>query len=328
MNEFVPTLNLPQLCVRRDVPSLHRPDDPVMETKMNPLNLDHVAVGAPIARLDISFFPIYLPGNGLPDIATGEDSELQIDELDNASMQILHATNPTDKPVLLVEGEHFLGGKQNRALNATVLVDSFTAIELPVSCLEQGRWGRRQEWRRGTAFVPTRIRTAQRAGLARSLQHGSRSGDQGGVWSEIDHMLSMEGVESHTAAAADLERKYIAETGRAEPVEMLAGRGPLPGQCGVVVARGDRIAAMDLFGAPHLLAAHWGQIVRSYYVESAPSVSRPSTDLVLRLVRRFGRKPAREMPGVGLGVERRVAFNGMTGQMLSLNNALVHAAFS
>ena len=291
-------------------------------------NLDIVALGAPITRLGVSFFPVFLPGSELPAIATGEGSGLEIKELDAASVQALRATNPTDKPVLVVEGEHFLGGKQNRAVNATVLVDSFSALELPVSCLEQGRWGRRRAWRRAAAFAPARIRTAQRRGLARSLPHGSRAGDQSGVWDEVHAMLSLEGVESDTAAAADLELTRSRDASRADVVEELVGRGPLPGQCGVVVAQGSGITAMDLFGAPHLLAAHWGQIVRSHYVESARSSGRPSTDRALALVRRFGRAPAREMPGVGLGVERRIAAGSMTGQMLALNGALVHAAFS
>ena len=84
--------------------------------------LDTVAIGWPITRLGVSFFPVYLPANDLPAIATGEASKLVVDELDEASVQTLLVRNPGDTPVLVVEGEHFLGGKQNRALNATVLV--------------------------------------------------------------------------------------------------------------------------------------------------------------------------------------------------------------
>lgn len=75
-------------------------------------NLNTAAIGAPIARLGISFFPIYLPGNELPEIATGDGSGLLLDELETASVAALRAANPTDTPVLVVEGEHFLGGKQ------------------------------------------------------------------------------------------------------------------------------------------------------------------------------------------------------------------------
>lgn len=292
-------------------------------------NLDTAAVGVPIARLGVSFFPIYLPANELPEIATGDGSRLLLDELESASVSALRAANPTDRPVLVVEGEHFLGGKQNRAVNATVLVGARSEVELPVSCLEEGRWGRRRAWRRAATFAPARVRTVQRAGVARSIcRGGSRAGDQGGVWEEVRAMLDREGVDSGTVAASDLNPACRRQPARADAARELVERGPLPGQCGVIVACGRRVAAMELFGAPHLLSAHWGRLVHSHYVEAAASEGRPSADRALALIRRFGQAPAQKMPGVGLGVEHRVAVGRMIGQMLTLDGAIVHAAFS
>lgn len=291
--------------------------------------LDAAAVGAPITRLGVSFFPVYAPGNRLPAIATGDASGLLVDELDTASVEALRATNPTGTPALVVEGEHFLGGLQNRAVNATVLVAAMSKVEIPVSCVEQGRWGGRQAWRRAEAFAPARIRAAQRAGIVRTLRRdGSRAGDQGGVWREVDAMLEEEGVASDTAAASGLRQAYRRDSSSADAVGELVERGPLPGQCGIVVAHGGRVTGMDLFGAPHLLSANWGRLVRSHYVEPALSGRQPSLDRVLSLIRRFGRAPAREMPGVGLGVEYRIDTGRLAGQVLALNGAVVHAAFS
>ena len=291
--------------------------------------LQNAAVGAPLTRLGVSLFPVYLPGNKLPKIMTGETSGLLVDELETPSVRTLRVSNPTDKPVLVVEGEHFLGGKQNRAVNATVLVASLSELEVPVSCLEQGRWGHRQAWRRSEAFAPARVRAAQRAGVARSVgQHGSRAGDQGAVWKEVGAMLAREEVASGTAAASDLERTYRRKSSRAAAVAELLERGPLPGQCGIAVARGSRITSLDLFGAPHLLLAHWASLVRSHYVESTPSAGRPSASRVIDLVRRFGWAHARRLPGVGLGIEHRVATGRLSGQALVLNGGAVHASFS
>ena len=58
--------------------------------------LDTVAIGWPITRLGVSFFPVYLPANDLPAIATGEASKLVVDELDEASVQTLLVRNPGD----------------------------------------------------------------------------------------------------------------------------------------------------------------------------------------------------------------------------------------
>ena len=293
--------------------------------------LETVTVGAPIERCGISLFPLYLPENELPAIATGEASGLVIDELDTASVQALRATNPTNKPVLLVEGEHFLGGKQNRAVNTSVLVDSMSSLEVPVSCLEQGRWGSRMSWRRADAFAPARVRATKRAGVSRSMREsGSRHGDQDSVWEEVGATLRSEGVASHTEAAADLDATVRWQSSRAEAVAKLVEKGPLKGQCGIAVAVGGRIASMDLFGAPHLLAPHWGKLVRSHFVEQGPDLAgrQPSRDQVQALVQRFGCAPGQNTPGVGLGTEHRIADIELTGQALTLDGAVVHAAFS
>ena len=291
--------------------------------------LEAVAIGAPITRLGVSFFPVYLAANGLPPIATGEGSGLVIDELDDASVGTLRVRNPGDEPVLVVEGEHFIGGKQNRALNATVLVPANAELETPVSCLERGRWGRRQAYRRDEAFAPSRVRATQQAGVARSMgQRGSREGDQSAVWRKVDQMLDHADVESSTEAAADVRREtYRRDRSRANAIDKLAAMGPLPGQCGVVVAHGRGVQSMDLFGAPDLLAAHWPALIRSYLLESPAVHGRPSATLVLELVRRFAFAPGKETPGVGLGVERRVADKRLIGQALTLDESIVHAAF-
>ena len=141
-------------------------------------------------------------------------------------------------------------------------------------------------------------------------------------------MLKHASVRSATAAASDVKQAaYRCEPSRAAAVEKLAERGPLPGQCGVVVVHGRRVAAMDLFGAPHLLAAHWGALVRSHLLDSPAATGRPSATRVLEIVRRFASAQAQTAPSVGLGVEHRVADDRLTGQALTLGEAIVHAAF-
>ena len=114
---------------------------------------------------------------------------------------------------------------------------------------------------------------------------------------------------------------------RAAVAEELAARGPLSGQCGIVIAQGHRVTAMDLFGAPHLLAVHWAALIRSYLLDSPLASGRPSATQVLNFVRRFASARAQQAPGVGLGVEHRMAHKRFTGQALTLDAAIVHATF-
>ena len=79
---------------------------------MNLPSLDTVAIGWPITRLGVSFFPVYLATNGLPAIETGEAAGLVVDELEQPSVKALRVRNPGDKPVLVVEGEHSSGASR------------------------------------------------------------------------------------------------------------------------------------------------------------------------------------------------------------------------
>jgi len=47
---------------------------------------------------------------------------------------------PLAERVLLHDGEELVGARQNRILNVSVLVEAKTAVTIPVSCVEQGRW--------------------------------------------------------------------------------------------------------------------------------------------------------------------------------------------
>ncbi|MDE0105803.1 MAG: hypothetical protein OXN89_25775 [Bryobacterales bacterium] len=289
--------------------------------------LDRAAVGLPITRAGISFMPIYLAGNSLPEIVTGPNSGIVIDELDSATVPTLIAKNPTNTPILVVEGEHFVGGLQNRTINSTVLVPENTELKIPVSCLERGRWGRNRSHRRSDAYAPRKVRRETTAGVNASLMHdGSRHGDQGAVWNAVDEVLATNQVSSETSAAEDLYQARRRDNTWSGLVEELIRIGPLPQQCGFAVAHGSRVVAVEMFGAPHLFAAHWEALVRSHLFERPAQGGFPSTTWVLRMIRRFGETASRAEPGVGMGVERRLREPKVTGQALFLEDSPVHAS--
>ena len=113
---------------------------------------------------------------------------------------------------------------------------------------------------------------------------------------------------------------------RLAAVQELAGLGPLPDQCGVVVAHGPRVVAAEIFGAPHLLTPHWPALIRSHLLEHATDTGRTSATGALRLLGRFGTAESTDSPGIGLGIERHVRGQRVTGQALTLESAIVHAS--
>jgi len=288
--------------------------------------LEKAAVGLPITRMGVAFMPLYLPANELPNITTGPKTGLKIDELNQASVPTLVAHNPTESPILIVEGEHLIGGKQNRMLNATVLVPANAELEIPVSCLERGRWGRRHSYKRSTSFAPRRVRRRTQASVNMNVRlRNSRISDQGEVWSAVDRVLSSDNVSSRTSAAEDLHNRYSRDHDWTRAIEGLCALGPLPGQCGFAVGHGYKIVAVELFGSHGLLKQHWSALVRSYLLERIEPTGKTSTTQVLRTLHKFSTQVAKPTPGVGLGMEKRFEGKDITGQALVLDNQLVHA---
>lgn len=289
--------------------------------------LDEAAVGRPITRAGISFFPVYLTGDGLPEIATGPAAGRVIDELNDASVPDLTVTNPGKTPLLLVEGEQFIGGKQNRTINVTVLVAAGATLKIPVSCLEAGRWGRRRNFRPAATNAPRRVRrTVHDAVAAQAGTAHARRGAQSEVWGAIDGELRKMRMHSPTAAIADSDRVFERDRERGAAAEELVRLGPLPGQCGFVVTHGPRVVGTEIFGSPELLKPHWPGLIRSYLLEEPTAAGRPSPDRVLRALRAIGYAACKHSAGLGLGEERHFTNEKGAGQALALDDTLVRAS--
>lgn len=289
--------------------------------------LERASVGRPVTRLGVSFFPVYLTENHLPEIATGKGSGLNIEELPESTVPFLRATNPTDLPVLIPEGELLVGGLQDRVLNTSVLVATSTHLDIPVSCLEQGRWGDRRGFESGRAYAPRRTRRTKNRSVSASVHRdGSPRSDQTAVWDSVDEELVRAGVLSPTSAARDADEHLDLNPHRSKSIKSLVELGPLPGQCGVVVTHGKRVVAMDVFGNRNLLASHWEGLIRSYLMERSKSDGYPSASRVLWAISQFYRGKVVANLGVGLGVELYVKSQWMVGQALTLEGAVVHAS--
>jgi len=85
--------------------------------------------------------------------------------------------NGADRPLLLLDGEELIGAKQNRILNTTVLVDAHMEVTIPVTCVEQGRWGYcGRQFRPGDASLYASLRARKAAHVSQSIRAGRGHG--------------------------------------------------------------------------------------------------------------------------------------------------------
>jgi hypothetical protein len=153
--------------------------------------------------------------------------------------------------LLLLDGEQIVGAKQNRVFNASFLVAPESEVELPVSCVERGRW--RHDGREFSASEVTLTGTARSRKLSRvtmsALRGEGYDAHQASVWADVDTYLEQSRVVSRTSAMNDA----IADK-QAHTKTKLLQLAPRDGQVGVALVRDGRVVLMDLFGSARLYA--------------------------------------------------------------------------
>jgi hypothetical protein len=241
----------------------------------------------------------------------------------------LRVANRAGRPILLVEGEVLLGMKQTRVLNLTILVPAHTILEVPVSCVESGRWRAVSGEATGKAVVnlAPSVRAAKTVTVARSMR-GARgfASDQGAVWAGVDRVLDRHGAQAPSRSYADLPSGANSRmTGIASSVE------PEPGQVGVIACVGGRVACVDVFETPHVLAALWGGLVSSYQAEVFMVDSTSTKPLAVRAdtaARRWFRSIASGSavvgPEIGLGAHVTVVAPEVEAAALVQSGRVLH----
>ena len=232
--------------------------------------------------------------------------------------------NLADLPLLLLEGEMVVGADQNRTLNVSVLVAARSSTVVPVSCVEQGRWGRgsRRSVSDRSSFAPGSLRSKKVQHLEpQSPDRTGRLSSQGIVWGEVSRYETERGRYSETSALDDLQQAVEDEVG--PELEFLS---PLPNQVGVVCATGDRVIGMDLFDRPATLESYLRSIVAGQMLD-AVTVFDPLDPVAV--VERFlaAVEAAGRSRGQGVGLGDEILLHGeVTGVGLEFEGSLVHLA--
>lgn len=238
------------------------------------------------------------------------------------SVPFLKVANGADRPLLLLDGEELLGAKQNRILNTTVLVAAHTEVTIPVSCVEQGRWGYRgRRFSPGDASLFASLRAKKAARVSDSIRAGrGHMADQGEVWEQLAYRASALEVDSPTAAMRDVYARYEPDLAAAR--QALAAQ---PGQVGALIYMAGRWVGLDLLAGSRLFGLAWPRLCAGYVADAIGREAEPWHGLdagaVLSALAQGGVEPA---PPVGLGEEYRLGNPGLAGAALVAQGRVAH----
>jgi hypothetical protein len=292
----------------------------------------NISVGSPARHQALSVYPLTYtdscaaPGYLVLDeaLATGRFRITEVSE--SGSVPRLLATNDYSAPVFLLDGEELVGAKQNRVLNLSIMLAPRSRTEIPVSCVEAGRWQTESQ----TFRSAQRVQFAR--GRAQKIDQVSRSlflncealSDQAAVWDAISTKSARMRVASPTGAMAALF-----ESRRDDLRDYLDAIPTTDGQLGAAYAIGDSLVGIEAFDSDMTFKKLASKLLGSYALD-AMELKHFGEPLDGGAIRAFvqsvclaARQPAAT---VGIGATVRLAANDLVGAALEVAGGCVHLA--
>jgi hypothetical protein len=300
----------------------------------------------------MAVFPLITSLNGGPEYITlkealerGVFSVVEVSH--GGSVPDLQAENRGDVAVLLLDGEELAGAKQNRILNTTILIGPKTAIKVPVSCTEQGRWTYvSEEFAESGNIMARSLRSEHmrevQENLAACRQYRS---NQGEVWNRIADMSLAAGVKSATGAMRD-----VFSAKKTDLDDYLKSFRIVEGQKGMLVVLDGRAVGLDFVSRPEAFAKLFPKLIKSYAMEAVLSsetrgkkkakkarkqakkdenqaLETPSAENARAFLKAAAECDEQRHDSVGMGSYYRYGGSSMVGSALAVEDKVVHMAF-
>lgn len=182
------------------------------------------------------------------------------------SVPRLTVHNPGAEPVLLVEGQEVRGGLQNRIVTVSLIVPPGSQVDIPVACVEQGRWNYRgvvREMQAGEMLFPKARRAASERVTWNLRQRRGCDVDQHELWGLVGEKLQATRSYSNTGA---MESAYESERHTLDDYVRAFSRQPR--QVGIVAGVDGRILGVDVFDHPTTLQHLYPRLIRSYALDA------------------------------------------------------------
>ena len=212
-------------------------------------------------------------------------------------------------------------------LNTSVLVAAHTKLKIPVSCVEQGRWGYKSRYFGSSgSHSPSKLRRALKSSVSRSVKEKrGHTSNQGAVWKEVASLNRAHGVDSDTAAMSD-----AFDTHQDRIASFREKLQYVDGAIGVAVAIGEKIVALDVFDKPSTCQKVWDRMLSGVVfdaLEAGEANQRPSIADVEQLLGAAGDLPWEQAEAVGEGNEYRAeSKQGDHASVLAFEETVVHGS--
>ncbi|HEV2765091.1 MAG TPA: DUF6569 family protein [Pyrinomonadaceae bacterium] len=261
-------------------------------------------VGAPVSYKNLTLFPVtsFSAGAGAGDYVTLDEGikngTVVITERgsgvtaramnrrvaarasdDGGTVNQLALVNKSGKKLLLLAGEVIVGGKQDRIVEADLIIPPVSVpVSLNVFCVEAGRWSHRAASHsgpvaagRGEVSVSAPVQKFSTLGAVAHPKLRAAAQDKkdhGEVWKEVRENNVKLGTNNSTETYQEVYSNKEVESRLEDYVAELQKAGAGATVVGVVVARNGEFVWADAFASRELFARYWPKLLKSYVVDA------------------------------------------------------------
>ncbi len=224
------------------------------------------SIGAPSTYQNLTFYPLLAradapPGTDYLILDEGlKSGEVQVIEKGSGEVNTLTLKNQSKRPLFVMSGEVVIGGKQDRIIGKDQIISAAETVDVPVFCVEHGRWtesGDGRRFRAAGSMADTKVR-----------KEAAYKDNQGKVWEKVAEKNAKRGIANATGTYRQVATG--GEVGKAvEPYAKALGPAlEAPRTVGMVVALNGKVVGVEQFASAALFAKLRGKLARSYYVDA------------------------------------------------------------
>ena len=243
---------------------------------------------------------------------------VEVKECENSTVNTLIVKNKAVTPLILIDGEEVIGGKQNRILNSTVVISPKSESKIPVNCTERGRWQYKSEFKSSMHLADAETRRMKTRAIHKNLPVQSE------VWASIDRLESFNHCRSPTSAMSEsYENKKVNLNKALKSFEIIDG------QTGVLIIINGEIQGFELFLNHEIYKEFHDKIIKSYLIntEIKTTTFAINSDEAKLLIDNAFDSSYESKENIGL--EKGFEFENLEGlgSMYLYENEIIHLSF-
>lgn len=254
-----------------------------------------------------------------------ERKEVEICEVSTSgNVNTITVNNMSPHFLFMMDGDILMGAKQNRILNTSVLVSPNSKINIPVSCVERGRWSNGSRvFQRSDYTVSPGFRARKSSSINENFKRGTAyDANQASIWNTVESEMHSYNMKSPTS---DYETVY-----RNLEHELRNKITPFEKANGAALFYGNRFLNADIFGTGSLYLHYFDRILKATSVflhnaiKYAPLNEQQAENLLHKNMYFAEESILSKAKAAGEGMENRFENDYTSGFELKYDDSLIH----